>query len=429
QTFIDSGFSNALIQKKDRTETDYSTVFYFNIVVAGIVYGILFIGSPYIAGFYKEPQLEIITKWVGLNIILSAFSIVQRAKLSIKLDFKTQTKASLLSVIVSGCIGIALAYQGFGVWALVIQALSSSLLNTLLLWIFAKWRPSWIFSWLSFKTLFFFGSKLLLAGLLNTIYINLYSLVIGHKYSSTEVGYYNRAYQFASFPSVNIVGVFNRAIFPMQCRLQDEEERLNAIFIRYLRMTCFIIFPLMIGLTVLAKPLILLLLTEKWLPAAELLPILCVAYMWYPVISINNYMLNVRGRSDYFLKAEIVKKVAAIGILVLTIPWGLKALCRGLVVYNWVDMVIIIYYTKKVIRTGYIRQIKNIAPFFLMTIGMGGVMLLSIMCINNTIFKLLGGLITGVLSYFMLSFIFRIKEFISIMRFTKINLFKGRQHV
>jgi O-antigen/teichoic acid export membrane protein len=174
------------------------------------------------------------------------------------------------------------------------------------------------------------------------VYINLYSLVIGRKYSATEVGYYNRAYQFAAFPSTNIVGIINRAIYPVQCRLQEDEERLNATFIQYLRMTCYVIFPLMIGLAVLAKPLILLLLTEKWLPAAELLSILCLAYMWYPVMVINNQILNVRGRSDYFLKAEVIKKIVAIGILIVTLPWGLKALCWGLVAYNWMDMIIII---------------------------------------------------------------------------------------
>jgi O-antigen/teichoic acid export membrane protein len=269
QSFIDSGFSNALIQKKDRTETDYSTVFYFNIVVAGIVYGILFICSPYIAGFYKEPQLETITKWVGLTIVLSAFSMVQRAKLSIKLDFKTQTKASLLSVIVSGCIGITLAYQGFGVWALVIQALSSNLLNTLLLWIFAEWRPSLIFSWVSFKTLFSFGSKLLLGGLMHTIYMNLYTLVIGRQFNAVNVGYFNRSQSLAVFPSTNITDIINRVMYPSLCSIQDEEERLKNVFLRYLRIVSFIVFPLMVGLSVLSKPLIQVELTDKWLPAAS----------------------------------------------------------------------------------------------------------------------------------------------------------------
>ncbi|KAA6316526.1 Teichuronic acid biosynthesis protein TuaB, partial [termite gut metagenome] len=274
QTFIDSGFSNALIQKKDRTETDYSTVFYFNIAVAGIVYAILFICSPYIAGFYKEPQLEIITKWVGLNIVISAFSIVQRTKLTVKLDFKTQTKASLLAVIVSGCIGIALAYQGFGVWALVIQALSSSFLNTLLLWIFAKWKPSLIFSWQSFHILFSFGSKLLLSSLLHTLYMNLYTLIIGRRFSAVNVGYFNRSQTLAMFPSTNITDIISRVMYPSLCSIQDEEERLKKLFFKYLRMVSFIVFPLMIGLSVLSKPLIQVVLTDKWLPAASLLSIL-----------------------------------------------------------------------------------------------------------------------------------------------------------
>ena len=277
QTFIESGFSNALIQKKDRTEIDFSTVFYFNIVVSLVVYLILFLSAPYIALFYKEPLLDIITKWVGLNIIISALSIVQRAKLTIQLNFKTQAKASLIAVIVSGICGITMAYYGYGVWALVCQSLLNNLLNTLLLWVFARWMPAFIFSWQSFKGLFSFGSKLLLSGLLHTIYLNLYTLVIGRKYSATDVGYYNRSYSLAQYPSVNIVGVITRAIYPIQCEMQHDEERLSSSFIQYLRMSCYIIFPLMVGLAVLSKPMVLVLLTDKWVSMSELLSILCIA--------------------------------------------------------------------------------------------------------------------------------------------------------
>ena len=231
QTFIDSGFSNALVQKKDRTEVDFSTVFYFNIVVALLVYLILYFSAPYIALFYKEPLLDIITKWVGVNIIISAFSIVQRAKLTIQLDFKTQAKASLISVVASGVLGIFFAYYGYGVWALVTQALLNNLLDTLLLWLFAHWMPKWKFSYQSFKQLFSFGSKLLLSGLLHSVYLNLYTLVIGRKYSATDVGYYNRSYSIAQYPSVNIVMIISRAIYPLQCEMQDDDERLTRSFI------------------------------------------------------------------------------------------------------------------------------------------------------------------------------------------------------
>lgn len=410
QTFIDSGFSNALIQKQDRSDIDFSTVFYFNIVLAALFYLLLFFTSPFIAGFYREPLLTVVTRWVGLNIVISAFSIVQRAKLTIQLDFKTQAKVSLIAVVVSGLAGIVMAYYGYGVWALVSQALLSNFLNTLLLWIFARWVPLWVYSWASFRRLFAFGSKLLLSGLLHTLYLNLYSLVIGKKYSAIDVGFYNRAYSLAQYPSVNIVGVLARAIYPVQCELQNDEKRLQDSFLQYLRMACYIVFPLMVGLAVLAKPLVLLVLTEKWLPAAELLSILCLAYMWYPVMVINNQMLNVKGRSDYFLKAEIIKKIAAIAILFMTLPFGLRVLCWGVVLYNLLDCVIIIHFTKKVIKTGYREQIRNIFPFLTLNLVMGGVVYFIFQFFTLPIWQIICGFIAGLLSYGILSYGLRLRE-------------------
>lgn len=421
QTFIDSGFSNALIQKKDRTEVDFSTVFYFNIVVSLVVYLILFLSAPYIALFYKEPLLDIITKWVGLNIIISALSIVQRAKLTIQLNFKTQAKASLIAVVISGICGITMAYYGYGVWALVCQSLLNNLLSTLLLWVFARWMPAFIFSWQSFKGLFSFGSKLLLSGLLHTIYLNLYTLVIGRRYSATDVGYYNRSYSIAQYPSVNIVGVITRAIYPIQCEMQHDEERLSSSFIQYLRMSCYIIFPLMIGLAVLSKPMVLILLTDKWASMSDLLSILCIAYMWYPVMVINNQMLNVRGRSDYFLKAEIIKKIVAIVILLLTMPLGLKILCFGILFYNILDMAIIIVFTKKVMNTGFRQQFGAILPIFLVSVGMGVVIHLFLLINSNINIQLFGGIFIGSITLAFFSFIFSIKEFGYLLSYLKIK--------
>lgn len=411
QVFVDSGFLNALIQKKDRTETDFSTVFYFNIFISLVFYLLLYVSAPYIASFYKEPDLSPVTRWIGLNIIIAGFSIVQRAKLTINVDFKRQAKASLTAVLISGIIGIVLAYKGWGVWALVIQTLSNNLLNTLLLWIFTKWIPKWEFSRESFNTLFSFGSKLLLSGLLHTIYMNLYSLVIGRQYSSMEVGFYNRAYQFANFPSINIVGIIGRVTFPIQCGMQDDNERLKIFFLKYLRMSCFIIFPLMIIVAVLSKSLILLLLTEKWLPAAELLSILCFAYMWYPVMVVNNQILNVKGRSDYFLYAEILKKIIAITILFITLPFGVHALCWGIVVYNFFDMAIIIYYSKRVIFVRYWEQIYNIMPLFFASLLTGGMVYLSIQLFEGNLFgQLAVGSSVGLLVYILSCLIFKIRE-------------------
>lgn len=414
QTFIDSGFSNALIQKKDRTEVDFSTVFYFNIVVSLVVYLILFLSAPYIALFYKEPLLDIITKWVGVNIIISALSIVQRAKLTIQLNFKTQAKASLIAVIISGICGITMAYYGYGVWALVCQSLLNNLLSTLLLWVFARWMPAFIFSWQSFKGLFSFGSKLLLSGLLHTIYLNLYTLVIGKRYSATDVGYYNRSFNFAQFPSVNIMNIFSRVVYPMQCELQSDRVLLDKVFIQFLRLSCFIVFPLMILLAVLSKPLVLFLLTEKWKVVGDLLPILCASYMFYPIIVVNNQMLNVAGRSDFFLKAEFVKKTVSIVVLVITMRYSLVILCFGLLFYNFSDSIIAIWYAKRVNTIGYLAQIKNICPILLLSLGMGAFVMAIIYFLSSTLLQLSLGLFGGLLFYCLGVYLFKFDERLSI---------------
>ncbi|MFV5688861.1 lipopolysaccharide biosynthesis protein [Flavobacterium sp. ZT3R25] len=411
QSFVDSGFSNALVQKNDSTETDYSTVFYFNTAVSLLVYSVLFLSAPYIALFYKEPLLDLICKWMGLNVIIQGLSVVQVAKLTVLLDFKTQASASLIAVIISGLLGVSLAYFGYGVWALLIQTLVNNLLNTIFLWIFAKWLPKFVFSWNSLKSLFSFGSKLLLSGLLHTIYINLYSLVIGRKYSAMDVGFFNQSSLLARFPSVSLMAIITRAIYPIQCKIKDDDVLIGTSFINYLRMSCYIIFPIMISIAVLSKPLILILLTDKWLPMAVSLSVLCIAYMWIPIMVLNNQILNVMGRSDYFLKSEIVKKIGGILILIITIPFGLTIICIGLFVYNLFDMIIIIYYSKKVINIGYYKQFKTILPFILLSVIMAGMIFFSMQMFSNAYYQLSVGFIIGIITYITLSKLFNIKEF------------------
>ncbi len=426
QTFIDSGFSNALIQKKDRTEVDFSTVFYFNIAIAVIVYLMLFFASPYIARFYHEPLLAVVAKWTGLSLIVSGLTIVQRAKLTIALDFKTQAKASLSSVVVGGVVGVTMAYYGYGVWALVAQTLTQGSVNSLLVWIFAKWHPSLVFSVESFKRLFSFGSKLLIGGLLHTIYMNMYSLVIGRQYSAADVGYYNRASAFVSFPSTNIVAILTRATYPLLCQLQDDDDRLVDAYNKSLRMACYIIAPLLIGLAVLAKPFISIILTDEWLPAAYLLSILSVAYLLYPMMSMNWQLLSVRGRTDYALKAEIIKKVCAIIVLIATMPFGVKILCLGIIAYNITDIIIIMNYVKKVVRgIGYRSQFKLLAAPYMLSILMGvAVYLCTLPFSDNPALQLLIGVSIGAFVYCGLSYIFKIDEFFSVLNTLKRILIK-----
>ena len=415
QSFVDSGFSNALIQKINRTETDFSTVFYFNIAISLLVYIILFLSAPYIALFYKEPLLELVCKWMGLGLIIQGLSVVQVAKLTVLLDFKTQAKASLIAVIISGLLGVYLAYYGYGVWALLVQSLLNNLLNTFFLWVYAKWIPKLIFSWHSLITLFSFGSKLLLSGLLHTVYINLYSLVIGRKYSAMDVGYYNQSSLTARFPSVSLMAIITRAIYPIQCKIQDENELLYSSFIQYLRMSCYIIFPIMIGIAVVAKPLVLVLLTAKWLPISNLLSVLCIAYMWNPIMVLNNQILNVKGRSDYFLRSEIIKKIVGILILLISIPFGLTIICIGIFLYNIFDMIIIIYYSKKVINIGYSKQFKSVFPIFSLSVTMGVIVYLSLLLTSNAYLQLFLGVLIGIVVYISLSKLFHVKEFIFIL--------------
>ena len=420
QVFVDSGFSNALIQKQSRTETDYSTVFYFNIAISLIIYLIIYICAPLIADFYSQPQLKLILRWVGITIILQGITVVQRAKIIIDVNFKLLAKVSLISVIISGVTAVYMAYSGMGVWALVVQSIGNSLISTILLWILAKWKPLIIFSWSSFTKLFSYGSKLLISSLLQTIYLNLYSLVIGKYYSASQVGFYNRSSSLAQFPSTNIVGIVSRAVFPIMCQMQDNDEKLIKSFNQYLRATCFIIFPLMVGLAVLAKPLVLLILTEKWEPAATLLSILSIAYMLQPLMALNHQILNVKGRSDYFLKADIIKKLLAAVILIITIPFGMNILCLGVIIYSIIDIVITLYYAKKVINTGYICQFLSILPHLTISIVMGVVVYFSSIIVGSNLWlQLATGTILGAISYLLLSYIFKVKELTLILGFIK----------
>jgi len=309
QIFIDSGFSSALVQKHDRSEIDYATVFYFSISISVVMFFVLFCFARLIAEFYQIYMLTFAIRVIGFNLIITAFGIVPRAKFTILLNFKTQAKTSFVGVLLGGAVGIWMAYAGYGVWALISQILLSNGVSTILLWILSKWWPLATFSIVSFKKLFFFGSKLLLSGLLDVIYRNIYTLIIGRKFTTYELGFYSRADHFANFSSANISDIINRVVFPVMCEAQYDDENIKKIFCKILRASTFIIFPLMAGLIALAEPFIRLLLTERWMGIVVFLQILCLSYMWYPVHALNLMLLQAKGRSDLFLRLDIVKKI------------------------------------------------------------------------------------------------------------------------
>lgn len=405
QTFTESGFANALIQNQKRTEVDYSTAFYFNIVVGVLSYLILFVLAPFIASFYGLPQLEILTRVLMFVLIINSFSVVQRAQFTINLDFKKQAQATVKSVFISGVIGIVVAYFGGGVWSLVIQLLSRNFLNVIFLWYYSKWRPVRAFSWESFKGMWSFGYKLLCSGLLDTLYKNIYQLLIGKFFSSSDLGNYTRAQQFAVFPSINLTSIHQRVAYPILSSIQDNSERLSILFLRYLRLAAFVAFPLMIGLSALAEPLILSVLTKKWEGAIVLLQIICFSLMWHPVQTINLNVLKVKARTDLYLKLEIYSKIIGLSLLVLSLPFGLYAMCISGVFSMIFSCLINSYYVGKEIGVGMIKQIKVLLPIFFSSLIMGAVVFKGVSFIDCQLLKLFAGVILGVVVYLLLSYI------------------------
>lgn len=420
QSFIDSGFSNALIQKQDRTDTDYSTVFYFNVVVAILMYLIFYFSAPWIAAFYKTPQLSSIIVWVGLNFIISSLATVQRAKLTIELNFKLQAIVSIVAVVISGGLAIWMAYNGYGVWTLVCQVLVNNAITVLLLWMTAHWRPLRVFSWSSFKELFSFGSKLLAGGLLHTIYTNMYTLIIGKFFSAADLGYFSRAYSITQYPSTNITSIVTRVTYPVECQVQHDDGLLQQKYFSFIRVVSFVVFPMMVGLAVLCEPFIRIVLTDKWLGAVPYTQILCVAYMWYPIMQMTWELLNVKHRSDYSLKSEIIKKIAAFCILFATIPFGIKIMCAGMILYSLADLFIITRYVKILLPDVTLFSIvRNLLPSLFLSCLMGGVVYCFLYWINNVWLELFGGIVIGCLIYMMGAYVFKIQELKIILKIIK----------
>lgn len=411
QTFLDCGFASALIQKKDRTEEDYSTVFYFNIVVALFLYGIFYISAPWIASFYNMPVLNDVTRVTTLSLIISGLAIVQQAKLTIDLNFKHLAFVSIISVFFSGICGIFMAYNGLGVWALVFQGLIAVVVRTLLLWIFSHWRPRLAFSSSSFKRLFSFGSKLLCSGMINTIYNNLYTLVIGKTFNASEVGFYNRANQFATLPSNTITQMVVNVNFPILSQIQDDNERLVKTYKRLLCSAMFILVPILLGIAIIGNPMVEIVLGEKWLPCVPYLQILCIGCLFNPLTHINLNLLYVKGRSDLVLKLEIIKKPIAFLILIASIPWGIWWMCFGAALYNFIGFFINCYYTKKILDYGFIKQVKELLNIFVNGVIMSIVTYLVMMPFDNTYTKLFVGILSGGMSYTFYAFLTKDENF------------------
>lgn len=407
QTLIDCGFSNALIRQKNTTESDYGTAFIINFSISVLAFGSLFVAAPFVADFYNMPDLQSIMRVFSMTLIINALFAVHRARLTKNVDFKTQSKVSLTAAVISGVFGITLAYKGFGVWSLVYQSICSAAINFLMMLAMVRWFPKPVFNKDSFHALFGFGSKLLIASLISSIYSNLYNMVIGKRYSASDLGYYTRADSLGNLPSQNVAGILYRVTFPILSQLQDDRERLRSIYIKYLQISCFAVFPIMMGLAALAKPIIVLMLGEKWMPSVLLLQILCFGLMLDPICNINLNLLYVKGRSDLVLKLEIIKKTIAVSILVVSLPFGLVGLCIGRACYGVIATILNMTYTRSFIDLSIFGQAKLILPSWFMSLfvaaGIYGVTLLEL----NYVLQVVVGILGGLALYFGLAYVLK----------------------
>ena len=387
-SIVDSGFSNALIRKVNINRIDFNTVFYFNILISIILYFFLFFASPAISNFFGKSILIDIMRIIGFVLIINALSIIPRTIFVRNVNFKVQTKVSLISSIGSGVIGIGMALSQMGVWSLVGQQLSRQLLNTLFLWVYCKWRPNLEFSFRSFKELFGFGSKLLLSGLINTIYQNIYYIVIGRFYLPSFLGQYTRAEQFNTIFSNNLTTVVQRVSYPVLSSIQEDAKRLREGYRKIIKTTMLISFACMLGLAAIAKPLIFILIGEKWAVAAYFLQIICFAGMLYPLHAINLNILQVKGRSDLFLKLEIIKKLVAIIPIVLGIYYGIDYMLYGSVFTSFVSYFLNSYYSAGLINYSVNEQLRDIFPAFFVSLVVS-IFMWSLSFINCSVYLLL----------------------------------------
>lgn len=413
-SIVDSGFSNALIRKKDADDVDYNTVFWSNMLISGILFILLFLSSNVIASFFNSSQLKPLTEVMSIIIIINAFAIIQRTILIKKIDFKTQTKVSLISSVFSGIIGFAMAFMGMGVWALVGQQLSRQLANSSLLWLFNTWRPHIIFSWSRFNNLFNFGWKLLVSGLIDTLWQQFFQVVIGKYYTPSALGQYTRANDFSKIFSSNITSIVHKVSFPVLSFIQDDKQRMRLAYRRVIKITVLITFSCMLGLAGCAENFVYVLVGEQWLPCVPMLQIICFMMMLYPLQALNLNLLQVAGRSDLFLKLEIIKKIIAIVPLLLGIYVGIYWMLISSVFVSIISYFLNAYYSGTFINYGIYSQIKDIIPSLVLSFLIGCMLYFIGMIDANKYFTFLLQLFVGGTLFIFLCEIFKLEEFVEI---------------
>lgn len=426
QIFVESGLNTALIQKKNVDDLDYSSVFYLSLGLAVILYGILFITSPFIAAFYENDLLIPVLRVLGLTLFFGAVNSIQNAVIAREFKFKKLFVSSFSSVIISGAIGITIAYLGYGVWALVAQQLISNIAICIIMWMTVKWRPKLLFSFTRVKELFSFGWKLLVSAQLNTIYGNISTLVIGKLYPTNMLGYYSQGKQYPSTLVTSIDSSIQAVMLPTYAKNQDDKVAVKLIMRRALVTSSFIILPAMAGLAAVAEPLILVMLTEKWLMAVPFLQIFCCVFAMYPIHTVNLQAINGIGRSDVFLKLEIVKKVLGLATLAVTIPIGIYAMALGSIFTGVVSTFINAFPNKKLLNYSPLEQWMDIMPSLGLSALMFGVVYLITFLPIPLLAMLFIQIPLGIVLYFGMAKLFKLECLTYIMDTVKEYLPKKR---
>lgn len=427
QTLIDSGFSQALIREQSVSKIDYSTVFIFNLIFSVIIFLLIYFIAPLVSYFYSEPRLISILRVLGVVVFFQAISIVPRTMLTRNVDFKSQTKVSVIASTVSGVISISMAFAGYGVWSLVFRIVIQHVVQSIMFIYINKWKPDFEFNLVSFKRFYSFGWRLLVSSLIDTFYKNIYYVIIGKMYSKTSLGYYTNSRQVRDAINQGFTRSIQRVTYPVLSSIKAKDEQLKSGFEKVIRLTAYIFFPMMIGIAAISDNLIVLLMGTKWKPAVIYFQLLCVASILYPMHAINLNILKVKGRSDLFLRLEIIKKILSTVAIIITIllDLGVASFIIATIITSHLGLIINTFYSGKELGYGIIEQVGDMLPSYIISFIMGAIVLIfgSIINLHSTVIILLQ-IFLGVCIYIILSKLFKLKEFNEFLNLVKSFTFK-----
>ncbi|MGI6047348.1 MAG: lipopolysaccharide biosynthesis protein [Petrimonas sp.] len=412
-TLIDSGLGASIVRTTNPDQRDYSTVFFFNLFGSILIYGIMFVSAPLVAKFYGQESLIKIIRLYCLIFIFNAFSTIQLTRLQKSLNFKPETLSAIVSTVFSGVLGVYLAYSGYGVMSLVLMAITNSIVKATMLWVQTRWKPDWIFDKEKFKYHFGFGSRLMVSGILGTIYNNIYNVLIGKYFSTQQLGYYNRADTLILLPAGNIGTILGKVTYPLFAEVKDDEARLRNAYRKIMKMVIFIISPTLVFMGVLAEPLFRFMFTEKWLPAVPYFQILVLTGILYPIHVYNLNILQVKGRSDLLLKIEIIKKIIITIVVIISFQFGMIGLLWGMVFTSITSLFLNCHYSGKFLNYGLFKQINDMLPGILLSVIIGVVIYLidsQVFNSNHDLIRLLVGVSLAILLYLAFAYLLKFEE-------------------